>query len=39
MTVFIELICVFILYRNMMIPWKEGGRGEGEERKGYIWSK
>jgi len=20
-----------------MIPWKEGGRGEGEERKGYIY--
>jgi len=28
---------VFILYRDMMIPWKEGGRGEGEERKGYIY--
>jgi len=20
-----------------MIPWKEGGRGEGQERKGYIY--
>jgi hypothetical protein len=23
----------------MMIPWKKGGRGEGEERKGYIYIK
>jgi len=20
-----------------MIPWKEGGRGEGKERKGYVY--
>jgi len=32
-------ICVFILYRDMMIPWKEGGRGEGEEGKGYVYIK